>query len=267
MVTPAPAVGHVACKLPDFWEDDPATWFAQCEGQFRIARVTSDKTQFDYVVQKLSSVVIKRVRDLILNPPEEGRYDAIKNRILDAYRRSQYEELRDLHATAALGDRRPTQLMDDILSAIPSLEVTGNAEPFVTYVFLSRLPDSLRSLVSVTKYDTLRELAEHADRLWTASGGATTYSLSATTFVNSVASNIDAPSPDPVLAAVSSRQRTPQQSSKQARCASGKGHGRHVCAVHRRWLHDALSCAKKCDSCEAPCSWPAGNWQAGGRRN
>ena len=252
---PEAQVHHVACKIPDFWEHDPTTWFAQCEGQFRISKVTSDSLKFDYAVQKLNSAVIKRVRDLVLNPPADGKYDALKARILAASKRSQYEELRDLHATAPLGDRRPSELMDDILASVPSLDISGTAEPFIEFVFLSRLPDALRSLVSVAKYDTLRNLAEHSDHLWTASGGSTAHSLSSSTFVNAVASNVDVPYPEPNLTAVATDNRRRPEPH------------RHACKLHRRWLHDANRCLKYCDSCRAKCAWPSGNATAGGRRN
>ena len=258
MSPPTPSetpVHHVACKIPDFWEQDPTTWFAQCEGQFRISKVTSDSLKFDYAVQKLSSAVIKRVRDLVLNPPVDGKYDALKARILAASKRSQYEELRDLHATTPLGDRRPSELMDDILASVPSLDISGTAEPFVEYVFLSRLPDALRSLVSVAKYDTLRGLAERTDHLWTASGGSTAYSLSSSTFVNAVASNVDAPFPESSVTAVAADSRRRPAAH------------RHACSIHRRYLQDANKCLKFCDMCKAKCSWPAGNAMAGGRRN
>ena len=69
---PAPLVSPVSVNLPDFWAEDPRTWFCQAEAQFRISCVLSESLKFDDVIQKLPSDVIKHVRNLVNNLPVTG---------------------------------------------------------------------------------------------------------------------------------------------------------------------------------------------------
>ena len=64
------ATNALAVKLPEFWPEDVNIWFTQCDTQFRISKITTEQTKFDYVIQKLDRDTVKRVRDLIANPPE-----------------------------------------------------------------------------------------------------------------------------------------------------------------------------------------------------
>jgi len=44
------AVYRVSVRLPPFWPDRPAVWFAQAESQFELAAITRQCTNFNYVV-------------------------------------------------------------------------------------------------------------------------------------------------------------------------------------------------------------------------
>ena len=100
------ATNALAVKLPEFWPEDVNIWFTQ----FRISKITTEQTKFDYVIQKLDRDTVKRVRDLIANPPETDLYTTMKDRLLACYKKSQYEELQSFHDVPSLGDRRPTEL-------------------------------------------------------------------------------------------------------------------------------------------------------------
>ena len=35
-------------KLPEFWSDNTALWFARADAQFRLKKITAEQTKFDY---------------------------------------------------------------------------------------------------------------------------------------------------------------------------------------------------------------------------
>jgi hypothetical protein len=46
-------ISRVAVRLPPFWTDRPAVWFAQAEAQFSLAGISSERTKFHYVISQL----------------------------------------------------------------------------------------------------------------------------------------------------------------------------------------------------------------------
>ena len=60
-----PAVYRVSVRLPPFWPDRPAVWFAQAESQFELAAITRQRTKFNYVVSQLNHQQAAEVEDIV----------------------------------------------------------------------------------------------------------------------------------------------------------------------------------------------------------
>ena len=61
----------VALKLPVFWNQQPAVWFAQAEAQFAIRNITSEQTKYYYLVASLDQETATRVLDQLQEVPVE----------------------------------------------------------------------------------------------------------------------------------------------------------------------------------------------------
>jgi len=46
-------INCVGIRIPPFWAENPAVWFAQLEGQFALSNITQDATKFYYVISQL----------------------------------------------------------------------------------------------------------------------------------------------------------------------------------------------------------------------
>ena len=55
-------------KIPSFWSDRPASWFALAEARFRSHGIVGEQVEFDHVVRALSKGSIRRVLDLVEVP-------------------------------------------------------------------------------------------------------------------------------------------------------------------------------------------------------
>ena len=115
---PTVNVSAVSLKLATFWAADPEVWFAQTETQFasRNPPVTVDSTKFNHVAAALDNNTASEVRSIILNPPANNKYDALKVALIRAFGKSQAQKDRDLLNLNGLGDRRPTALLRHINS-------------------------------------------------------------------------------------------------------------------------------------------------------
>ena len=100
----APAVNATSVKLPQFWQGNPEVWFAQTESVFATRNITVDKTKFDYVVQALDNFTADRVQAIILHPPAEERYAAIKEALIKSFGTSQEEKDQALLNLNGLGE-------------------------------------------------------------------------------------------------------------------------------------------------------------------
>lgn len=98
-------------KLPPFWKREPAVWLFQVEAAFGIARITTDETKYQYLLSNLDPEVLPFVTDLIQNPPAEGKYDAIKTRILTSFAETKESKIRRLLKRQLLGDQKPTHFL------------------------------------------------------------------------------------------------------------------------------------------------------------
>jgi hypothetical protein len=58
----------VAVRLPPFWAERPAVWFAQAEAQFTLAGISSEQTKFCYVISQLDQRYAAEVEDIISQP-------------------------------------------------------------------------------------------------------------------------------------------------------------------------------------------------------
>lgn len=162
MANPQPAgAAAVAVKLPDFWKSDPTMWFAQAESQFVLGGVTQDETKFHHIVAKIDQTVICHVADLVKTPPDNGKYAAIKNRLISRFELTPQSKLEKLLGTCDLGDLRPTHLLAKMQELSSGLNVD---DEFLKMLFLQRLPANIRTVLSIND-GSLSKLAEMGDRM------------------------------------------------------------------------------------------------------
>ena len=108
---PTPVVAATSMKLPPFWPADPDVWFAQVEAQFATRGIRAEKTKFDYIVSTLAPDTATEVQDLILTPPADNPYTALKEELIKLMVDSNQQKLQRLLNEMDLGDRKPTQLL------------------------------------------------------------------------------------------------------------------------------------------------------------
>ena len=161
-VLPHP-VASVSLKLPPYWPNDPAVWFAQVEAQFLTRNLTSQATKYAYVVASLQPEIAQEVRDLLLNPPTTQPYDQLKSALIQRTSASEQKRLHQLLISEELGDRKPSQLLRCMhqLLGDNSLE-----DRILRQLFLQRLPTNVQLILASTS-DTVStdDLALLADKI------------------------------------------------------------------------------------------------------
>jgi hypothetical protein len=150
-------------RLPEFWPHAPGIWFARAELRFEISGIASERLRFGHTVDALPYESLCLVADLVEHLPAVEPYRILKERLLMAHQLSPVQKAVKLMDSPALGDRRPSQLLADLLQLCPAGE---QSTAFFRGSFMKRLPSEIQVHLSQCETTNLKELAQRADQLW-----------------------------------------------------------------------------------------------------
>ena len=259
---PPPATVHVtSVKLPEFWTEQPLIWFTQAEAQFAIKRITVSLTKFYYVVAALPQGVAAGVMDILRAPPANEPYETLKSRLEQSYSISEYNRAEQLINLPALGDRKPSHMMNSMLSLLPE----GHKPGFLfKYLFLNRLPEGIRSHLMNIKTEQLRDLAAIADQLWSATNLPPPVCPVQT---EHGPQEINALPPTRNYRRPEQSNRRPEQDRRPEQSNRRPEQNRRQEQHNPRFCHYHNTYGEKAHRCTSPCSYQTpGNSNSGGRR-
>ena len=154
--------GTLSVKLPTFWPDMPEEWFGQAEANFRARRITSNKSRFNHVVVALDSDTLKGLVDLIQQDPDDDSYDKLKARLVQAFRLSVVDKVKQAFDMPALTDESPVRLADKMMALTRGI----SGEDITKAMFLNKLPEDIRKVMWAEQLTDWTELKARANRLW-----------------------------------------------------------------------------------------------------
>ena len=153
-------------KLPEFWGDQPETWFSQVEAVFWRYRVSTEERRYYLVVCHLPRQVAARVTDALKNPHLTKPYTSLKEHLISAFSVSQYQKDLDLVKYVPGKDERPSQTLDKMLSLLPNTEDKAKPSSLFTSMYFSKLDPQIRDHVVGMSYERFRDVAMKADEHW-----------------------------------------------------------------------------------------------------
>lgn len=152
----------VALKLPTFWSHQPQIWFVQAEAQFILRNITDDTTKYYYLVAALDQNTASRITDLLARPPAENKYASLKKRLLATFDLGKRERASKLLHVQPIGDQKPSELMDSMLTLLGDHGFCFLAEQ----LFLEQMPAELQLQLANEDFSNPRAVAAQADVLW-----------------------------------------------------------------------------------------------------
>lgn len=160
--TPTVGATTAPIKIPEFWSSDSELWFLTVESVFRKHRVTASLTKFDYVVAALSQSTAAVVRDILRSPPENQPYETLRMELIRRTTESEPRRLQQLLTAEQLGDRKPTELLRRMEQLLGDKAATMDAS-ILRELFLQRLPQQVRMVLTTQSTDSILTLARKAD--------------------------------------------------------------------------------------------------------
>jgi hypothetical protein len=104
-------VSRVAVRLPLFWAERPAIWFAQAEAQFSLAIISNDRTTFYYVISQLYRRYTAEVEDVITSPLRDDPCTRLRTELLNRLALSREQRARRLLTLEEMGGCKTTQFL------------------------------------------------------------------------------------------------------------------------------------------------------------
>ncbi|GAB1598558.1 hypothetical protein Ahia01_000132900 [Argonauta hians] len=158
---PSTPVGLV---VPPFYKHDPELWFAILENQMTVCGITSNDDRLNHAIANLTLEALTEVRELVVEPQEKVSYYTFKNELIKRTNTSQNIRLIQLLAPLQLGDRKPTQLLQE-------MRELQEEEKHMDYMpqdyFLKKLPVLMQDIVNIlNKLNTsLEKIAKVGDKI------------------------------------------------------------------------------------------------------
>lgn len=240
---------RVGVRLPPFWADEPAVWFAQIECSFALSGVKDDDTKYHYVSAQLEHRYTAEVKDILVNPPAKGKYEKLKSELIKRLSASREKELTQLLMHEELGDRRPSAF----LRHLQHLAGPNIPDDFIKTVWTSRLPGNIQIVVASQPESSLTALADLADKVHdlvppkpqVASADAVPGSM-----IEKLSKEIAELSRQvQALSSKDSRSRSRERSQRDRSNTRSQSNYRKfpTCIFHHRYGDKARRCLKPCD--------------------
>ena len=150
------------CRLPQFWKENPTTWFDLVEATFVLHGISGDATKYGLVLSMLGPDGLQEIADILRHPPARDKYQTVKNALLSRLSLSADRQLHAMLTQLELGDKKPSRLLRDMRV----LAGDNVSEDVLRVRWMDYLPGSTQRLLRVFKPTTaLDELAAAADEL------------------------------------------------------------------------------------------------------
>lgn len=258
-------VNRVAVRLAPFWCEDPDLWFTQVEAQFETAGIKADSTKYYTVLQQLDHKTMKEVRDIIVNPPVDGKYEKLKQELVKRLSVSHQHRLRQLMIHEEMGDRKPSQF----LRHLRSLGGKNVTDEFIRSIWIDRLPTPLQPIIASRQSESgLDDIADLADRIFDVSH-PTTHSVASTStgsievmfknFEKNITSRIKAEISQQIaqLNLGRGRSQTPNNQGKNRSRSNSRRRSTKSTTPGVCWYHNTF--AERARKCVLPCKFSSEN--------
>lgn len=249
----------LTARLPDFWCDQPRLWFVQVESILAPQKL-GDEAKFHLIVARLGKDVIQQVSDIVLSPPADRKFHALKERLLTVYEESENRQFQKLLSEMQLGEQKPSQL----LRRMRDLARSKIPDETLRIMWTGHLPSAVRAVLAVTESNDLEKLAVIADKIMETtrpidiSAVAQTSSSGSIDLVGQIAK---------LTAQVARMQRSRQSSRNSTRGHASRSQSRsHETSPYRRRRDNAdwlcfyhYRFAQRAKKCIEPCNWKTKN--------
>ena len=165
---------RTAVRLPPFWPDRPALWFAQAEAQFELAALTSERTKLNYLISHLDHRHSAEVENVVTSPKAKYTYKMLKTELV-RLSKSREQRVRHLLFHKQMGHRKPFQFLRHLKSLAPDVR-----HDFLRSIWTNRRPPHIQVIFAGHSEGNLDSALQLAHRICEVAPQPTMASVSTT---------------------------------------------------------------------------------------
>lgn len=236
--TATTTVHAVAVKLSPFSTQEPTAWFRRAEVQFRLRKISDERTKADYVLEAIPESLFPQIAAWLDDQPDEINYADLKDYLLKEYTLTPSARAQRLlrFPLQPLGDRTARVVWNQMqaLARLPTIDPTTKGYRQVDLMkelFLQTLPSSVRAALPDADALEMTALVKRADDLIDAANAS-----QRSTPISAVA--------EPPISDTSAVDRAPRRHRLDPRPGLLLASGR--CFYHEKYGAKARNCSPGC---------------------
>lgn len=113
------------------------------------------------MILNLDTTALPLVTDILAAPPENGKYDMIKARLIGSLDETNESKLRKLLRGHEIGDEKPSTY----LQRLRNLSGGQCNDSVLRTLFMEQLPENIRTVLAISEMTDLSKLAAQADKV------------------------------------------------------------------------------------------------------
>lgn len=244
-----------ALRLPGFWASNPNAWFIRIEAQFNTRKIRSDDTKYEYLLSALPEDVIVTVMDHIAEPPDQNKYNSLKEILIKRNSESEERRLEQVLSATNMGDRKPGEFYR-------YLETTSTAggnsvidKKLLQKLWLRKLPSGIRIAILSSNKVEISEQQDLADKIWDATqSNRSMCTLESNSEISLLRNEIESLRKQISAIGLNSasrcreNDRSPLRSRSRNRSRSNSKKNHDLCWYHYKFGEKAVKCNK--DDCK-----------------
>lgn len=157
-------------EMPKINSKNTEQSIAKLEEWLHLNGVTDDNRKYSTLKMQLDSSTYSQVGNVLYQPPETGKYDALKKAVIKVFTDSETKRMQNLIDGLQLGDKKPSMLLTEMRNLHRGKSMD---ETIFTQLWMKRLPSNVTSVLGAltktlnanTPPPTLEQLAEAADSI------------------------------------------------------------------------------------------------------
>lgn len=229
--------------MPVFKADDINAWFRRLEHWFNLQRITREEDRYAFLASQIDHPAVSYMPEWTTQP-EQNPYTTVKKKMIAIFEDSTQTRIQKLLEQKPLGDMKPSLMLAEMRNV-----AVGVDDNLLRNLWLNRLPQAAKTVITILHTSTLDEAAKAADDVMETVTNASKINQNSTesSTINELKSTINSLAKAIEGFSNTNRERSKNRNEKSNDRSSSKSKDTGMCRFHRKFGNEARRCLLPCN--------------------